>query len=250
MSTNQKLNQVIAVEKGVKTRTHDAITALHRASKDVSTFFGLNREYIPKDEGGQQLSPESKLVERKATSLLASAIESWADYNNVLLTKEKGNCVAKASIVVDGKVLLPSVPVSFLVNFEKQLDDMYKFVDSLPELPTTEVWNYDSNLGLWIDEGTNQHRSIRRKNFVVVPNSGVPEKGVAPQVREVENDEVVGTWSIQKMSGAMSPTQKANLLSKIDKVRRAVKVAREEANSIEVETQTVFNDLLKNLFEG
>lgn len=52
-----KLNQIIAVEKGVKSKSLQDITAAHHKVQKPVPLAGISRTYQPKDEEGEQLPP-------------------------------------------------------------------------------------------------------------------------------------------------------------------------------------------------
>lgn len=55
------------------------------------------------------------------------------------------------------------------------------------------------------------------------------------QTQLVQEDVIVGSWNQTKMSGAIQPQQKDMLLQRIEKLQKAVKFAREEANSVDAD---------------
>ena len=69
-----KLNQIIAVEKGVKSKSLQDITAAHHKVQKPALLAGISRTYQPKDEEGEQLPPESARVQIKAEEALREKI--------------------------------------------------------------------------------------------------------------------------------------------------------------------------------
>ena len=68
------------------------------------------------------------------------------------------------------------------------------------------------------------------------------------QVEVYYEDVVVGYWRTVKFSGAL-PAQRINtLLKRIESLQEAVKFAREEANSIDVDEQKVGKKVFSYLF--
>ena len=64
-----KLNQIIAVEKGVKSRSLQELTEAHHALQKPALLSGITRTYRPRDEEGEQLPPESTRVQIKAEEI-------------------------------------------------------------------------------------------------------------------------------------------------------------------------------------
>lgn len=65
-----KLNQIIAVEKGIKSKSHQDLTAAHHGLQKPALLAGISRTYQPKDEEGEQLPPESTRVQVQAEDVL------------------------------------------------------------------------------------------------------------------------------------------------------------------------------------
>lgn len=65
-----RLNQIIAIEKGIKSRSAQELAEFQKAIQKPTLLSGISRTYRPKDEEGEQLPPESKKVEVKAEEIL------------------------------------------------------------------------------------------------------------------------------------------------------------------------------------
>ena len=48
-----QLNQIIAIEKGIKTRVYGEFTALHKATQKADLMNGFKKTFDPKEEGGE-----------------------------------------------------------------------------------------------------------------------------------------------------------------------------------------------------
>src|SRR5216683_1574117 len=132
------LAQVIAVEKDTKEKAAQHLTHTRNIFGNRNLFSGLARTYTPKEEDGEQLPPESNRVQHKVASVLKDAQESLVALFDVVATKDYTNCVAKANIVVDGKVLLSDVPATYILFLEKQVAELLAFVKTIPVLDAGE----------------------------------------------------------------------------------------------------------------
>ena len=47
-----KLNQILAIEKGIKTRVYADFTELHQATQKPALMNGFHKAYQPRDEDG------------------------------------------------------------------------------------------------------------------------------------------------------------------------------------------------------
>ena len=78
-----KLNQVIAIEKGTKSRTFQELTDTHQSLQKPAQLSGISRTYRPKDEEGEQLPPESMRVQEKAEDVIRKTVTSLTKLFNV-----------------------------------------------------------------------------------------------------------------------------------------------------------------------
>jgi hypothetical protein len=226
-----KLNQIIAVEKGVKNRSFTELTETHHGVQKPALLAGISRSYQPKDEEGEQLPPESTRVQVRVEEVLRRTASTLTRLFDVTLTKDTANCEARADVVVDGEVLLTDVPVTYLLFLEKQLTDLYTFVRKLPVLDAADSWSFNDSADCWSTEPV---RTIRTKK---VPRNHVKAEATEKHPAQVEvyyEDVPVGYWTTVKFSGALPATRVAQLVERVEKLQNAVRVAREEANNREV----------------
>lgn len=74
-----KLNQIVAIEKSVKSRVYGEITEMHKLSQKPDLFSGFSKQYRKKDEEGEDYPPEQKRVQILADEQLASAARLLKD---------------------------------------------------------------------------------------------------------------------------------------------------------------------------
>jgi hypothetical protein len=240
-----KLNQIIAVEKGVKAKAQQELTAAHQDVQKPALLSGISRTYQPKDEEGEQLPPESTRVQLKAEDVLRDTAAALTRLFDVTATKDWANCTARGDVTVDGQVLLRDVPVSYLLFLEKQLVDLYTFVRKLPVLDASESWSQDPSTDWWKTETV---RTIRTKK---VPRNHVKAEATEKHPAQVEvyyEDVPVGYWTTVKFSGALPARRVNELCARVEKLQQAVKYAREEANGAEIQDQRVGDTVFGYLF--
>lgn len=236
MAKHVRLSQVIAVEKQVKSKVNSEGSELHKANQKPDLFNGLSRTYEKKDEDGEELPPEQKLVQQRATENLDRWTELWTELLDVVATKDWGNTTTKTDLVVDGETLLKDVPVTYLIWLEKQLDDFRTFVANLPTLEPGKAWKYDESSGLHATEPvkTARHKKVPRVLLKVEATEHHPA-----QAEVVHDDVLIGYWSNVSTSGALPDSRRRQLLDRVDQLKKAVKQAREEANSEKIEQREV-----------
>lgn len=240
-----RLNQIVAVVTGKKTRAAKLLTEAHHGWKP-ELITGLSRNYTPLDaESGEKLPPENKRVQVRVGDVVNKVCADLTDFIDVVATQETGNTIAKADVVVDGQVILKGVSISVLLFLEKQLTDLQTFVTSLPTLPTDKEWTFSEDANCYVTPSVEQIRSAKvATNFVKF----APTEFQPGQAEIVYVDKAVGTWTTKHFSGAIPAKLQSALLSKVVKLQDAVKVAREEANSSEVAQVKMGKDLLSFIF--
>jgi hypothetical protein len=242
-----KLNQIIAVEKGVKSKGYAEVTDAHQRLQKSALLAGIARTYQPKDEEGEQYPPESTRVQLRAEEVLRQTSTTLTRLFDVTATKDWANCEARADVVVDGQVLLPAVPATYLLFLEKQLVDLHTFVAKLPVLDASESWSYDQAADCW---ATDPVQTTRTKK---IPRNHVKAEATEKHPAQVEvyyEDVVVGHWRTVKFSGALPASRVKELLERVDKLAQAVKFAREEANNAEVTDQHIGERVFAYLLDG
>lgn len=226
-----KLNQIIAVEGGQKSRTNAEITKVYHDLQKSVLFNGLSRVYRPKDEDGEQLPSEKTMVQRNVQGELNKLAEACTKLIDVTYTKDQANTRARGQVIVDDVVLVEA-PVPFLLFLKKQTDDLRTEMSRLPVLDPSEIWHEDQTTGVYRTDPAGTTRTRKTKKVLV--RYEATDKHPA-QTETYDVDEIVGHWSLTKFSGAISQVRKDQLLERVNKLSDAVKVAIEQANSIEIE---------------
>lgn len=226
-----RLSQIIAVEKGVKSDTSRRITDLHRDVQKPQLLSGLSRSYRPRAEDGAALPPESTRVQLTADDVLAEAAAVMTRLFDVTLTKDSANTAAVADVMVDGRAILVSVPVTYLLFLEKQLTDLHTFLAKMPVLDPSEEWQFDEARGCWasVPASTVRTKKVPRNHVVAEATQQHPA-----QVQVYTEDVPEGDWTTVKFSGALPASRQRQLLERLVKLQHAVKYAREEANATEI----------------
>ena len=227
-----KLNQIIALEKGVKSRAYANLTEAHQQLQKTALLAGISRTYKPRDDEGERYPPESTRVQVRAEEVIRRTAGILGELFDVVATKDWANCSARADVVVEGKTLLEKVPVTYLLFLEKQLNDLHTFVAKLPVLDPAESWHPDLTQDCWASEPAETSKTKK------VPRNHVKAEATEKHPAQVEvyhEDIVVGFWKTVKFSGAVPASRVRELTERVEKLQRAVKMAREEANSAPAE---------------
>jgi hypothetical protein len=240
-----QLNQIVALEKGVKARAQSDFAAASYQLQKAPLLTGISRTYKPKDDEGEQLPAESTRVQVRAGDVLSDVQRALTRLFDVVLTKDSANGDAKAPIVVDGAAVAEDVPVTYLLFLEKQLADLQGFVAKLPVLDAAEAWSFDEATDAYATAPTQTTRSKK------VPRNHVKAEATDKHPAQVEmyfEDVLVGYWTTVKYSGALPQARINELKTRVVKLSEAVKVAREQANATTVTDQTIGDRIFEYLF--
>ncbi|WP_066371180.1 DUF7873 family protein [Herbidospora mongoliensis] len=226
-----KLNQILAVEKGVKSDVQRKVTDAYHLIQKAPLLSGISRTYQPIDDEGETLPPESTRVQVQAEQVLRDVAVTLTRLFDVTATKDDANCSARADVVVDGNTLLRDVPVTYLLFLEKQLTDLHTLIGKLPTLDPSETWSLDGNTDTWRTEPvkTTRTKKVPRNHVLAEATDKHPA-----QVQVFTEDVVVGYWTRVAFSGSLPQRRVNELLGRLTKLQEAVKFAREEANSTEI----------------
>lgn len=229
MSKSVKLNAVIAVAKGIKSRSCSVVSDLYKTIQKPELFEGLVRNYRKLDDGDVDLPSERKVVQFRTKDILSALRVSKSELIDVTAQMEIANTQAKASVWIDGKEILPELPAIVLLPLEKELVDLRTFIEKLPILDHGEAWKPkpDDNTGLWVTEVSSTHRTKKVPKPVTLYEA--TDKHPA-QTTLLQEDIIAGYWDTTKLSGAMKKLDKEAILERVEKLLNAVKQAREEAN--------------------
>lgn len=241
-----QLNQIVALEKGVKSRAVADFGAAMKQLDKTQLLSGISRTYRPKDDEGEQLPPESTRVQLRATDVIRDFQAGLTKLFDVTLTKDTANGTAKASVVVDGHTVAEDLPVTYLLFLEKVLGDVLTFVSKLPALDAAETWTFDEATDAYATEASQTTRSKK------IPRNHVKAEATPQHPAQVEmwyEDVLVGYWTTVKYSGALPQTRINDLRSRVIKLVEAVKVAREQANSTPVTDRKVGDQIFGYLFK-
>jgi hypothetical protein len=240
-----RLNQIIAIEKGVKSQSLRELTDAHQLLQKPPLLAGISRTYRPRDEEGEQLPPEATKVQVKTDEVIRRTADILTRLFNVTATKDWANGLAKADVVVDGQTLLSQVPITYLLFLEKQLVDLHTFIKKLPVLDASETWTMDTSSDTWATEPVQTSRTKK------IPRNHVKAEATEHHPAQVEvyyEDVVVGYWRTVKFSGALPARRVNELAERVERLQEAVKFAREEANNLEVDDQQVGEKVFQFLF--
>lgn len=240
-----QLNQIIAVMNGKKKRTSEVLTEAYHLLQKRELLSGLTRTYQPLSDDGEPQPDERKNAQCSVPQVISAVKASLGELLNIVATQDNANTLAKADIVVDGKVIVPGVPVTHLLFLEHQLTDLHTFVSKLPTLDPAETWAFDTNTNQFRSEPAKVNRTKKVPRVLVKYEA--TDKHPA-QTETYAEDITIGTYTTTKFSGCIPAQDRDEMLGRVRNLQDAVKVAREKANSIEVENIKEADAILNYVF--
>jgi hypothetical protein len=233
---SQKLNQIVAIEKGVKSRVYGEITEMHKAAQKPDLFNGFVKTYRKKTKKEKIIRRNVRRCSLKPETVLAQAARLLTEIMDVTATKDYANCHASADVVLDGQVLSKTRPrlIFFFWKSSSAICTPSSRRCQLWMRPTTGV---ATRIRLCFKTAAipTQRTKKVQKPLVLYPATAEHPA----QTQMITEDIVVGYWDTIKQSGALPVPRKQVLLERIEKLSQAVKFAREQANSAEAEPQKV-----------
>ena len=220
-----KLNQVVAIATGAKSKMQSVETKFYHLLQKEALLKGVSKKYLPFVEDatiGEEENHETKNVQVTVEKALQEVVQAMKEGFNIIATQDVGNCSAVADIKIDDLVIAKKVPISHLIFIEKRMVDLETFISKGCSYKTKKIF----------------------KNHV---KAEATEKHPA-QVDTYTEDVPVGKYIKIDFSGNIHKKDKEALLTKVAAISKAIKLAREEANSIVIEKVTIGDDVLSYIF--
>lgn len=249
MAAMVKQNQIVAVTGGLGTRATTAFSDALKKLGHEPLFNGLRRVFEPKTVDGEepvtQVTDYNK-VQQVAGKVMLDATDSIANWLDACLTRDSGNMVAKADVVVDGTVIVRDAPVPFLLSLADQLGHVRKLIETAPVLSDSRNWEFNPSSGFWeSDEERRASFKPTKRPLVLHP----PTDKHPAQTTVIDEDIFQGHKVTRYLSGALHGARKRELLQRVGRLQDAVKMAIQEANATEVEQRKVGGALFGWLFD-
>lgn len=246
-----RLNQIVAVVKALKAESTKTLSDVHHRKLKDALLIGHHRRYTPlRDDAtlADKKPDEVKLVQATVPSAIQEVIGALSPLLDAVLTNDVGNTLASASVVVGEQPLLTNVPVTFLLFLEKQAGDLEELILKLPTLDTAEDWIPDPDSEGGFGYKTKGVDSVTTTKVTKGVELSPATKEHPAQVHVVNVDEVIGTWSTVKKSGAIRLADRNAALARVRNLKAAIRVAREGANIIEIEQKKCGDAVLNYIF--
>jgi len=230
-----KLFELLAVDgqlKGQAERTRTDLRATFEKKRHL--FEEKRRTYQPSQEGATPVVEEQSDIQATVASELRWLADLWSRAVDTSYQVAEGNMQARSDVVLDdGTILLSQVPATALLELEKRGAELQEVIASIPTLDPAKGFRPDDDRGQWISRAREVRKTRTAK--VVKPLVLYPATTEHPaQTQVISVDDPVGQILEQEWSGLFTPSQKADMLSRAEAFRRAVKTALHRANAVEM----------------
>lgn len=237
-----KLHEVLAVEGDL------AGTAKKIMDEARATFSGKHNLFLGATQTDTYFDESQANLNTVASTALGTTVQEKLDYVapvvsrywDAYFTKEATNQVATADVVVNGKALWAKVPATVLLGMESKLKELRSIYEVIPTLAPGVFWEVDPDARGGVYRSRDLEKRFITKNSIVPVELSPATKEHKAQVQAIPQDIPVAKREIMHQSGMLSPGDKSDLLERIDVLIRAVKTARQKANSVEAIDQAGF----------
>jgi len=229
-----KLYEVLAVENTLHQAAKKLMDESVRSLGKENLFNGMTTKLNMFDAEQAHLNT-TETVELVTTvdENLDYIINPIAQYWDAVLQKDASNQNARADIIIDGTVLAADVPATFLLGLESKLGDIRKLYEKIHTLAPGFKWVLDEQErpGTYKTTAPVRFKTEKDTEFRIVVAA---DEHHPAQVRELPRTQNVARYDTTKICGFLTPLEKAVRIKRIDTLLRAVKKARQRANSVDL----------------
>lgn len=237
-----KLHELLAVEGELAGRVN--FKELKDLFAQPQKFLGQVRTYRPLEENGKTQPDEITNLSTTVDSEVRLLLQALSDWMDASVQKEVTNQSTKATIIINGQAI--DLPAPALLNLESKLANLRSLLEAIPVNDTTERWEWDEQSNSYISAPRTTYRTEKEPRSII----GAPATDKHPaQVQWFSEDVRVGEWTTTIRSGMLAPSDKRDVLRRLDTVIAEVKRGRQRANDVEVTDIKIAKVLLDYIWE-
>lgn len=249
-----KLHEVLAVESGLQT------AAKKINEETVRTFDKKDEHFVETTRSVAHFADEDTKLDTAETKAMVTTVFDKLLYTagsniralDAYLQKEATNQKASADLIVGDQTLDTAVPATVLLGLETKLAELRAVYEKIPTLAPGPTWlaDLDRRAGGGVYRSQNPDVTFRTRKTIKPVILAQPTEHHPAQVQAISEDVPVAKITTQHWSGMITSAQKSDLLGRIDRLLRAVKRARQRANSTEVEKRQIGKTLFDFIHAG
>lgn len=239
-----KLHELLAVmadtTNAAQAVTKETVTVFTKKPDHFRGFTKTVRYFDGSRES--ENTDETKEMVTTVSDKLDYTLQSLGRHYDALLQLEEANGRAKADLVVDGVTIMADVPATFFLGMETRLKTFRDMLLAIPTLEMSTKWEQDATLGDGVyrsPPGVSMKTEKTLKSRILVD----PTEHHPAQVQQWNEDVPVARIELTHTSSMITPHAKSAMLSRCDKLIRAVKKARQRANCVEVGDAKIAKDI-------
>lgn len=242
-----KLHEILAVEGDLDAKAKAVMdAAVTNFTSHPDNFVEQSRSLAMfDDDRANENTDELKALVETVGDLLASVRFHAGKFFDTFACKEATNQTARADVVVDGETLLEAIPATVLLGLESKLKAVRAVYAAIPVLQTGVKWELDADRGAGIYRVVDPEVRMRTEKAIQHKILVEATKEHPAQVEKWTQDIPVGRITVSTWSSMLSQADKSQLLARVDALIRAVKKARQRANTAEVVEINVGDALFK-----
>lgn len=238
-----QLHELLAAEPDVKAAAQRALShTMNLFKSGQSKFVGHIKTYRPLDEDGEMFPDETQAIATTVDAELSELEETFGKWIDIAVQKETTNTIASNKLDMGEMLGEWTLPATALLNLEGKLAKLREIYAAIPTNDASRQWTLNENTGRYVSPATVNYRTEK----VPMSMTGYEATEEHPaQVQWFNKDVRIGEWEQRLFSNMIPPTQKRQMLKRIDELIILVKQARQRANQA-----TVLGDgIAKTLFD-
>lgn len=244
-----KLHELLAAEGTAKTQADKCRADLLTTFEKKRHLFGEKVvTFQPNTEGALPVTEEQSDLQSTIKTELRWIGDIWTKALDAAYQIAESNMGARADVLLDdGTLLIKDVPATALLELEKRAGEIHGLVTAIPTLDPAKGFKPDSDRGEGIYRAREEVRTRTKKTVRPIVKYEATKEHPA-QVDLIQEDVPTGSIRAQEWSGLITPGEKADMLSRAEELRRALKTARSRANEATASTLKVGAALTKYVF--
>ena len=230
-----KLHELLAVEGDLGGKAKKLLDeAQHTLARQPDHFTALatRTEYFDEARAQDENTEEYSEMVTTVADKLRGLIDPMVNHLDAMMQKELTNQTAKADLILGGEIIARDLPGTFLLSLETYFKRVREVYNDIPVLRPGVKWEPDSaNENVYIaPEATTFRNEKVRVSDIVAP--ATPQHQA--QVDIYHEDKKVARIIKTESSGNLTPLDKSRIIGRLDDLIRAIKQARQRANTAEV----------------
>ena len=246
------LHELLAVETHLENQSNKTRTELAATfEKKRHLFEEKSVTFTPLAENARVETTIQSTIQTTVAEELTWLAPYLVKALDASLQVAEANTLARADVVLEtGETIATAIPATALLELEKRVAEVKTLVEAIPTLDPAKGFQTDA---------THAKRAFKARDIRKPRTQKVKEVLVAAPATEqhpaqchvYDKDVVVGHTEEMEWSSLITPADKADIISRVEIMARAVRAARSRANNITVDTtKHIGQALLDYVFTG